>query len=288
MLSLATETGTLPRSFQTGSETVTVTNTKVGEPIGQFWGWKVIGRFDKPEDFYYKDAQGNVKPVALPTGTSIGKAGVWLGDYIFEDINGDGVIDNNDETFIGNPEPKFTFGFGNTFSYKGFDLTLQFTGSYGNKVLNYNRRSLEVTGSTSNLLTTVLNYARVEKIDPNGPDDYRNYHVANASSTTMPRLYTSSYANANNRVSDAFIEDGSYIRLQNLSFSYTFPRKWISKIYLTNLKLYMNIQNLFTISKYDGYDPEIGSLWGDALKNGVDYNRYPSPRIYTFGINVSF
>ena len=288
VLSLDTETGTLPRSFQTGSETVTVTNTKVGEPIGQFWGWKVIGRFDKPEDFYYKDAQGNVKPVALPTGTSIGKAGAWLGDYIFEDINGDGVIDNNDETFIGNPEPKFTFGFGNTFSYKGFDLTLQFTGSYGNKVLNYNRRSLEVTGSTSNLLTTVLNYARVEKIDPNGPDDYRNYHVANASSTTMPRLYTSSYANANNRVSDAFIEDGSYIRLQNLSFSYTFPRKWISKIYLTNLKLYMNIQNLFTISKYDGYDPEIGSLWGDALKNGVDYNRYPSPRIYTFGINVAF
>ena len=183
---------------------------------------------------------------------------------------------------------RVTFGFGNTFSYKGFDLSLQFVGSYGNKVLNYNRRSLEVTGSTSNLLTSVLNYARVEKIDPNGPDDYRNYHVTNAASTTMPRLYTSSYANANNRVSDAFIEDGSYIRLQNLSFSYTFPRKWISKIYLSNLKLYMNIQNLFTISKYDGYDPEIGSLWGDALKNGVDYNRYPSPRIYTFGINISF
>lgn len=288
VLSLDTETGTLPRTFQVGSETATVTNTVVGQPIAQFWGYKVIGRFDKPEDFYYKDAQGNVKQVALPTGCTIGKNGTWLGDYRFADLNGDGVIDNNDQTFIGNPEPKFTFGFGNTFSWKGWDLSIQFAGSYGNKVLNYNRRRLEITGSTSNLLTSVLDYARVEKIDPNGPDDYRNYYVVNASSTTMPRLYTSSYSNQNNRVSDAYVEDGSYIRLQNVSLSYTFPKRWIEKIYLTNVKLYMNIQNLFTITKYDGYDPEVGSLWGDALKNGIDYNRYPSPRIYTFGINVSF
>lgn len=288
VLSLDTETGTLPQTFQVGSETATVTNTVVGQPMAQFWGYKVIGRFDKPEDFYYKDAQGNVKQVALPTGCSIGKSGSWLGDYRFADLNGDGVIDNNDQTFIGNPEPKFTFGFGNTLSWKGWDFSFQFTGSYGNKVLNYNRRQLEITGSTSNLLTSVLNYARVEKIDPNGPDDYRNYWVSNASSTTMPRLCTESYSNGNNRVSDAFVEDGSYIRLQNVSLSYTFPKKWIEHLYLSNVKLYMNIQNLFTITKYDGYDPEVGSLYGDALKNGIDYNRYPSPRIYTFGINVSF
>ena len=288
VLSLDTETGTLPQTFQVGSETATVTNTVVGQPMAQFWGYKVIGRFDKPEDFYYKDAQGNVKQVALPTGCSIGKSGSWLGDYRFADLNGDGAIDNNDQTFIGNPEPKFTFGFGNSLSWKGWDFSFQFTGSYGNKVLNYNRRQLEITGSTSNLLTSVLNYARVEKIDPNGPDDYRNYWVTNASSTTMPRLYTESYSNGNNRVSDAFVEDGSYIRLQNVSLSYTFPKKWIEHLYLSNVKLYMNIQNLFTITKYDGYDPEVGSLYGDALKNGIDYNRYPSPRIYTFGINVSF
>ena len=288
VLSLDTETGTLPQTFQVGSETATVTNTVVGQPMAQFWGYKVIGRFDKPEDFYYKDAQGNVKQVALPTGCSIGKSGSWLGDYRFADLNGDGVIDNNDQTFIGNPEPKFTLGFGNSLSWKGWDFSFQFTGSYGNKVLNYNRRQLEITGSTSNLLTSVLNYARVEKIDPNGPDDYRNYWVTNASSTTMPRLYTESYSNGNNRVSDAFVEDGSYIRLQNVSLSYTFPKKWIEHLYLSNVKLYMNIQNLFTITKYDGYDPEVGSLYGDALKNGIDYNRYPSPRIYTFGINVSF
>lgn len=288
VVSLDTQTGTLPRSFQVGSETATVTNTIVGQPIGQFWGYKVIGRFDKPEDFYYKDANGNVKQVALPSGSTISKNGTWLGDYRFADINGDGVIDNNDQTFIGNPEPKFTFGIGNTFSYKGFDLSLQFSGSYGNKVMNYNRRQLEITGSTSNLMKNVLNYARVELIDPNGPDDFRNYYVSNAASTVMPRLYTESYTNNNNRVSDAYIEDGSYLRLQNISLSYTLPKKLLLSTFLTNVKLYCNIQNLFTITKYDGYDPEVGSLWGDALKNGIDYNRYPSPRIYTFGLNVSF
>lgn len=287
VLSLDTETGTLPQTLQIGSETATVTNTVVGQPIGQFWGYKVIGRFDSPEDFYYKDADGNVKQVALPEGSTIGKNDTWLGDYIFADLNGDGVINNDDQTFIGNPEPKFTWGFGNTFSYKGFDLTVQFSGSYGNKVLNYGRRSLEVSGSTSNLLTTVLDYARVEKIDPNGPDDFRNYHVVNTS-TIQPRLYTSSGKNRNDRVSDAYIEDGSYIRLQNISFSYTFPKAWMKKLYIQNLKLYCNLQNLYTWTKYKGYDPEVGSLWGNTLMNGIDYGRYPSPRIYTFGLNVTF
>jgi hypothetical protein len=288
VLSLDTETGSLPRSFQVGSDTQIVTNTIVGQPIGQFWGWKVIGRFDEPTDFYYKDANGNVKQVALPEGCTISKNGTWLGDYRFADLNDDGIIDNNDKTFIGNPEPKFTYGFGTSLSYKNFDLSLQFSGSYGNKILNYNRRLLEITGSTSNLLTSVINFADVEKIDPDGPDDFRNYHVVNAQSTIMPRLYTSSYSNLNNRISDAYIEDGSYLRLQNVSLSYTFPKKWIQKTFLTNVKFYCNIQNMFTITKYKGYDPEVGSLWGDALKNGIDYNRYPSPRIYTFGINVSF
>lgn len=254
VLSLDTETGTLPRAFQVGSETATVTNTVVGQPIAQFWGYKVIGRFDKPEDFYYKDAQGNVKQVALPEGCSIGKNGTWLGDYRFADLNNDGVIDNKDQTFIGNPEPKFTFGLGNTLSWNGWDFSFQFTGSYGNKILNYNRRQLEVTGSTSNLLTTALNYARVEKIDANGPDDFRNYYVSNASSTNMPRLYTESYSNHNNRVSDAYIEDGSYIRLQNISLGYTFPKKWIEHLFLTNVKLYMNIQNVFTMQSTDVHD----------------------------------
>lgn len=126
VLSLDSDSGSLPQTLQIGSDVATVTNTVVGKPIGQFWGYKVIGRFDKPEDFYYRDAEGNVKPVALPKGASMATSptsgGVFIGDYIYEDINNDGVIDDSDQTFIGNPEPKFTWGFGNTFSYKGFDL----------------------------------------------------------------------------------------------------------------------------------------------------------------------
>lgn len=291
VLSLDSDSGSLPQTLQIGSDVATVTNTVVGKPIGQFWGYKVIGRFDKPEDFYYRDAEGNVKPVALPKGASMATSptsgGVFIGDYIYEDINNDGVIDDSDQTFIGNPEPKFTWGFGNTFSYKGFDLSIQFSGSYGNKIMNYQRRFLDITGATSNQLTTVLNYARLEKIEADGPDDYRNYRVVNTG-TIMPRLSTESGVNKNNRVSDAYVEDGSYIRLQNVSLSYTFPRKWIKNLFLTNAKIYCNIQNLFTITKYDGYDPEVGSLRGNALLNGVDYSRYPSPRIYTVGINLQF
>lgn len=291
VLSLDSDSGSLPQTLQIGSDVATVTNTVVDKPIGQFWGYKVIGRFDKPEDFYYRDAEGNVKPVALPKGASMATSptsgGVFIGDYIYEDINNDGVIDDSDQTFIGNPEPKFTWGFGNTFSYKGFDLSIQFSGSYGNKIMNYQRRFLDITGATSNQLTTVLNYARLEKIEADGPDDYRNYRVVNTS-TIMPRLSTESGVNKNNRVSDAYVEDGSYIRLQNVSLSYTFPRKWIKNLFLTNAKIYCNIQNLFTITKYDGYDPEVGSLRGNALLNGVDYSRYPSPRIYTVGINLQF
>lgn len=284
---LDTENSELYYNLSIGSDNTNVTKTVVGKPIGQFWGYKVIGMFNKPEDFYYKDAQGNVKQVALPEGETIGKNEAWLGDFIFADINGDGVITNDDQTFIGNPEPKFTWGFGNTFSYKGFDLTVFFTGSYGNDVINYNRRWTEITGSTSNLSKDVLGYARVEMIDPNGPDDFRNYHVVNAG-TTMPRLYTDSYKNLNNRMSDNYVEDGSCIRLQNVSLAYTFPKSWTKKIHLENLKIYCNIQNLFTWSEYKGYDPEVGSLYGNTLLNGVDYGRYPTPRIYTVGLNVAF
>ena len=287
VLSIDTETGTFARKFQSSSAEEVVTMTVPGKPIGQFWGYKVIGRFDKPEDFYYKDAEGNVKEVARPKESAIAFNDTWYGDYIFEDRDNNDVIDDDDQTFIGNPEPKFTWGFGNTFSWKGFDLTIQFSGSYGNDVFNFNRRVLELSGSANNLLTTVLDYARVEKIDPNGPDDWRNYHVTNPG-TIQPRIYTSSQKNRNDRISDAYVEDGSYIRLQNISLSYTLPRKLLQNIFLTNVKIYCNLQNLHTWTKYQGYDPEVGSLYGDALKNGIDWGRYPSPRIYTFGLNVSF
>lgn len=287
VLSLDTESASIEKTFSVGDDNNVVTRTVVGQPIGQFWGYKVIGRFDKGEDFYYKDGNGNVKPVAIPEGSAIEEGKTWIGDYIFADLNGDGVINNSDCTFIGNPEPKFTWGFGNTVSWKGFDLTIFLSGSYGNDVLNYNRRWIENVRVNSNLLKSAANYAVVELIDPNGPNDFRNLYVSNAGRTKLPRL-SASTTNANNRVSDLYIEDGSYIRIQNISLGYTFPRKWINKICLQNLKVYMNLQNVYTWTNYSGLDPEVGCMYGDALMSGLDYGRYPSPRMYTFGLNVSF
>jgi TonB-linked SusC/RagA family outer membrane protein len=284
--SLDTESSSIEKTYRVGDDNSIITKTVVGQPIGQFWGYKVIGRFDKAEDFYYKDASGTVKPVALPTGVTIDESGSWIGDYIFADLNKDGVIDHNDCTFIGNPEPKFTYGIGNTFSWKGFDLTIFLSGSYGNDVLNYNRKWIEDPRANNNLLKKVLNYARVEKIDPDGPDDYRNLHVTGGD-PRMSRISASS-TNANQRMSDRYVEDGSYLRIQNISLGYTFPKKWIAPLNLTNVKLYANLQNVYTWTKYDGFDPEVGSMYGDALMNGLDYGRYPSPRIYTFGLNVAF
>lgn len=288
VLELDTDNSSIEKTYQPGSTHYIVTKTTVGEPIGQFWGYKVIGRFNEPTDFYYKDAEGNVKQVAIPEGNTIAKNSTWIGDYIFEDINNDGVINNEDATFIGNPEPKFTYGIGNTFSYKNLDLTLFFSGSYGNKALNLARFRIEDPRSNANILRSSLDYARVGLIDPNGPeDDYRNLHVIGGS-PTMPALQESDANNNYTRVSDLLIEDASYLRLQNISVGYTLPKEWISKVYLDNVRIYANIQNLYTWTKYKGLDPEIGAMYGDALMTGVDYGRYPSPRIYTIGLNVSF
>jgi TonB-linked SusC/RagA family outer membrane protein len=289
VVSLDTESSTIEKTYQPSSTNYIVTKTVVGEPIGQFWGYKVIGRFDNPTDFYKHDANGNVVQVAIPEGNTISPESTWLGDYIFEDVNGDGVINSEDCTFIGNPEPKFTWGFGNTFSYKNFDLNLFFSGSYGNKALNLTRMYIEDPRLNSNILKSSLNYAVVSVIDPSLPsDDYRNCYVSNASSTTMPALQRSD-KNANyTRISDLLIEDASYIRLQNLSFGYTLPKNLVRKAYLENVRVYFNCQNVFTLTKYKGLDPEVGAMYGDALMTGVDYGRYPSPRIYTFGINLAF
>ncbi|MCL2132974.1 MAG: SusC/RagA family TonB-linked outer membrane protein, partial [Bacteroidales bacterium] len=287
VLSLHTESAALDKTLSRGSETTIITRTMVGQPIGMFYGYQVIGRFNHPTDMYYVDAYGNVRPVPMPDGVPISNTGVWIGDLMFADVNGDGIIDDADRTFIGNPEPKFTYGFGNTFSYKGFDLTIYLNGSYGNKVFNWIRRWTEDPRQSTNMTTHARNYARLGLIDPNGPsDDYRNLQVIGGA-WDMPRLSPAD-ANKNQRVSDRYIEDGSYLRIQNISLGYTFPKKWAERIYAENLKVYMNIQNLYTFTAYKGYDPELGSLGQDALLSGIDNARYPSPRIFTFGLNITF
>jgi hypothetical protein len=124
-------------------------------------------------------------------------------------------------------------------------------------------------------------------IDPRGPaDDYRNLHVTGGD----PYMYrlSSSSSNGNNRMSDRYIEDGSFLRIQNVSLGYNLPRRWVGTIGLGDVKVYAKLQNVYTFTKYKGYDPEVGSTNQDALMSGIDNARYPSPRIYTFGLNLTF
>lgn len=289
---LYTETAGLSGTID-GAQTLTYST--VGQPVGQYYGYKVIGMFKEESDFYQRDADGNFLldkngnrlPVALPENQHIAKDEVWVGDYIFEDLNGDGVIDEQDRTYLGNPEPKFSYGFNNTFTYKGFDMNIFINGVYGNKLVNLFRKDFTNPMRNSNLLKEATGIAHVELIDPTQPEEIWNVHVSNPESATVQRLNTAD-GNDNNRMSSRFVEDGSYLRIKNISLGYTFPQKWTRKWHIENLRVYMNIQNAFTFTKYKGYDPEVGAYNYNVLLRGVDYARYPSQRIYTVGLNLSF
>lgn len=288
VLSLNSESGHYDEAIQQGSDVTVVTRTAVGQPISQFYGYKVIGRFEKATDFYYKDGAGNVVPTALPKNMKISENGVWIGDYMFDDANKDGVIDEKDLQYIGTPLPKFTFGIGNTFSYKGFDVNIFLDGSYGNDVVNYQRRWLDNPRENTNLFSTALGYAQLGLIDPTGPNDYRNVQIVGGD-PYMPRIAASSASSASNfRFSDRFVEDGSFVRIKNISVGYNLPSSFVSKIGVAGIKVYSNMQNILTFTKYSGYDPEVGSLNQNALISGIDNGRYPSPRFTTFGVNVKF
>lgn len=288
VLKLNSESGVYDQTLQQGSDVTVVTRSAVGETLGQFYGYKVIGRFEKATDFYYKDAVGTVKPTALPEGMQIGENGVWIGDYMFEDVNKDGVINEKDAGYIGDPNPDFTFGFTNSFSFKGFDVSIMFTGSYGNDVLNYQRRWLENPRENTNLLKSALGYAQLELIDPNGPNDYRNVQIVGGD-PYMPRIGASSASSASNyRLSNRFVEDGSYVRLKNISIGYNLPKDLYSKYGISNIKVYSNMQNVLTFTKYKGYDPEVGAINQNQLLNGIDNGRYPTPVTTTLGITVNF
>jgi len=278
------------------SDVVSVTN--VGESLYNFYGYVCDGVYEDLEDL-----QTSAKPAKYPADGVFNRTNtVWVGDIKYKDLNGDGVIDENDRTNIGSPLPKFTFGWTNTFRYKNFDLSLFINGSYGNKVFNYLGMKLTHMNSPwSNQLNTVLDRAQIVPIDPNKDysagvvvngvtinwyDDITNVRVANAGAT-IPRASIQD-PNDNDRISDRYIEDGSYIRLKNITLGYTFPGKIIKKWGLDNLRVYANIQNLLTITGYDGYDPEIGASTASANVYGLDNGRYPSPTVYSFGLNVSF
>uniref|UniRef100_A0AB33JB42 TonB-dependent receptor n=1 Tax=Prevotella sp. GTC17259 TaxID=3236795 RepID=A0AB33JB42_9BACT len=282
--------------------TNTYTLSEVGGPVGRFYGYNVIGMFKDESDFYQKNAQGEFLlnasgarvPVARPVDTNgnlqpIAQNSIWVGDFIYEDVNKDGKITEADRTYIGNPNPDFTFGLNNTITWKDFEFSFFLNGSVGGDIYNLVAMEHTNTQGYGNKMSQVANYARVEMRDASGSaTDITNAYVANPDASVQRISAAGTSLNDNNRVSNRFVEDGSYLRLKTVSLAWNLPKRWLSPLKLDWVQVYGNIQNLFTICGYDGYDPEIGAQGQSVILQGIDNYRYPSQRIYTVGLKVKF
>lgn len=241
-----------------GGQTVTpqgleVTRTKLGHAIGSFYGYRSDGLFQNQAEINnYKNGAGTmIQPNAKP------------GDIKFIDVNGNGSIDPNDREIIGDPTPDFTYGITFNASYKGFDMVVLGQGIAGNQIFNATRR---FDLPTSNYSTAIL-----------------NRWTGEGTSNKVPRLTLNDTNENYSRVSSLFIEDGSYFRIKTLQVGYTLPNKLTQKAGLNKVRFYVMANNLLTLTKYTGFDPEIG---GGSY--GVDRGFYPQARTYFAGINVGF
>lgn len=299
-----TESAIIDKSYQaTGTYTDVITRTAVGQPISQFYGYVATGRINTASDFLTDNGDGtstvNIATRTYQKGqvisnTAYNQNSTFMGDLIFKDLNEDGIIDSKDKTYIGNPLPTFTSGFTNNFTYKNFDLSVFLYASYGNKVFNMYRVKIDDPNVVSNVSTRVLNYAQIGYVDGDITNkDIWNQYVLPGADPSQVRMEIG-HTNLNHAISSRFVEDGSFIRIQNISFGYTFPGRISKMIKINKLRVYSNIQNLFTFSKYTGYDPEVGSTQGQystsgqgMLMYGVDASRMPSPRTYTIGLDIT-
>ena len=292
LLSLSdTENATLVGYGQRGD---VVCVSEIGKPLYNFYGYKVEGVYKDLDDI-----QNSAKPAKYPSDGVFSRGNtVWVGDIKYKDVDENGIIDERDRTDLGSPLPKFTFGWTNTFRYKNLDLSIFLNGSYGNKVMNYNSLTLTHMNSTwtNQLQSVVSKRARLEPIDPtivyaDGSkwfDHIDNVRVKNPG-TKIPHSSIND-PNDNDRISDRYVEDGSFLRIKNITLGYTFPKALLNKAKIENLRVYVNIQNLYTFTKYTGYDPEVGASTQDSsgLTYGLDNGRYPSPAMYSFGLNITF
>lgn len=253
--------------------------TKEGSTASLILGYVAEGLFQDYNDIanHATQAAAGINPTQ----------GTWIGDIKFKDLNKDGVINEQDKTVIGNPWPKFTFGFNNSITYKNFDLNIFIIGSEGNDILNYPRFQNEIPGNNGvfgNAYKSMRNFAIPSSIDP---ADAQTTVLTNPG-YRIPRIVPGD-PNGNARVSDWFIEDGSYIRLKSVSLGYNFPKKWASKVFMRGLRATISAQNLLTITSYSGYDPEIGMVnYSGTIMAGLDVGRYPSVRFYSFGLTADF
>jgi TonB-dependent starch-binding outer membrane protein SusC len=241
--------------------TIQLTHTVQGQPVGSFFGLVTNGLFRDEKDLASSLPQFNLQ---------VAQNGTWLGDVRFADINNDGKIDEQDLTFIGSPHPKFTYGITNTVTFKGFDASIFLQGSYGAKIFNYLRRGLE----------------GLENVFYNQMATVNDRYTANNINGALPR-FTANNKN-NNAISDRWVEDGSYLRIQNVSIGYNIPKNIIRRAFMTNARVYVSCQNLYTFTNYSGFDPEIGSFNRSISLMNVDNGHYPNPRSFTIGANFEF
>jgi TonB-linked SusC/RagA family outer membrane protein len=238
---------------------------KKGHSMGYFNLIETDGIFHSMEEIQnYKNAKGEmIQPGAQP------------GDVKYKDWNRDGVIDTNDQHDVGSPLPEFTYGLRLGGTLAGFDLNLFFDGVSGNKIYNYVRYTMESGAMNGNLLTNVANSWR--------PD---NQH------TNMPRFSKSDGSDNKWAYTDRWLEDGSYFRLKTLDIGYTFPKQWMQRAYIQNLRLYVSMENLFTFTHYSGYTPDlgensaVGTNYG-IFSRGIDNGRYPLARTFSIGVQVT-
>ncbi len=238
----------------------TLVRYDAGQAFGAFYGYVADGIIQKQDELAALNAKS-------PTGF-YQSSGTAPGDIKFKDLNGDGVVNENDRGFIGNPNPKFTYGLNNTFTFKGFDLNVFLQGSQGNDVYNLNRYYLE--GG----LAAATNAGTIALDRWTGP----------GTSNYVPRA-VSNDPNENNRISSHYVENGSYMRIKLLTLGYTLPAGLLSTLHSQRVRLYVTAQNLLTVTKYTGFDPELGNQ-GNSF--GVDRGIYPQSRVFLAGINLGF
>ena len=285
-----------------GQWTDVVALSTEGESLYNFYGYEVEGVYTSFEDLisspvntlqqnnpYTTNANGTLSWSTDPS--KYGRTNTtYVGDIKYKDVNGDGKIDEKDKTNIGSPLPKFTFGWNNSFHYKQWDLNLFINGSYGNKVGNYTAMKVSHMNSAwTNQVKDVLDHAVLSPIDGSQTDWYNHIEnvVVSNNGTKIPRP-TINDPNDNDAWSSRYIEDGSYIRLKSASLSYTLDKKYAKKAHLDNVRVTLTGNNLITITKYSGYDPEIGASTTSSNVFGLDNGRYPSPMSFSAGINLTF
>lgn len=241
-----------------------ISYTNPGYAVGSYFGLVTDGLFRTQQDL----------DKSLPQfGYSVDESHTWLGDIRFKDVSGadgkpDNIIDEKDITYIGSPLPKFTYGLTNTFKYRDFDASIFLQGSYGAKIFNFLRWQLEKMDNIyHNQLRTVMD--RYTETNPNGK---------------LPRFVNGQVNNV--AMSDRYVEDGSYLRIQNVTLGYNIPRNLTNRARINNIRLYLSLQNLWTFSKYSGYDPEIGAFNNNIRLMNVDAGHYPNPRTLTVGANI--